>query len=437
MSKVCTIKYLACLYDPKDFPAGTYYYSDFEDVVKGKIQQSNRDAFLFFRAFVQLFFTWLKNSSEFTKLKPARRRYLCWVTGDAHMENFGVIMCKTNEGKQRVLSMNDPDDGGPGYPLGDLMRYLTSVQLAANILGIKHPKRLKAKLKSVTKAYRKGLKTGQRVKGTKSDIISFMRNCRIKRSTFDELTDGGLSVSKRFHNGDKLLPKNPRSNPKKFHYKFDIDQKDIRIQRIAKASKKMFPGYTIKDVCQFWKFGGGSGGLIQFRVLMKNDKGEYLVYDLKPEVRGAVFPLMENPKVVSKIHNGYLAISFKPTDVIKRINTSLEVERGHKACEFTDSLMVKGIVNPDQIEEKMSFIIRPRWKGTEGISIEQIAADKKLVKMEAFVLGAIHRIQLGAMANRYHKDVGKAQKALLKMTGDASQYINSCFNAVSKEIKKC
>ncbi len=74
------------------------------DPIMNKVDASKESDFMFFRAFVPWYYDWMHKNTVLKGLKAGRRRYLCWCVGDPHLENFGVVLEVTGEGKRRVFT---------------------------------------------------------------------------------------------------------------------------------------------------------------------------------------------------------------------------------------------------------------------------------------------------------------------------------------------
>src|SRR6266446_691873 len=95
------------------------------DFDQGKLAAAE-DSFHFLRSFVDYFYLLVKaNMATFT-IVPSTASMSGWCVGDAHPENFGVVLLQDG---QPLFTMNDMDDAGPCPVVLDLLRLMVSSRL--------------------------------------------------------------------------------------------------------------------------------------------------------------------------------------------------------------------------------------------------------------------------------------------------------------------
>src|SRR5262249_53669375 len=101
----------------------TLYPELSEQALREKIT-SAQDAFHLYRALVPLYYKMLADGAVPALVPSDASRG--WCAGDAHPENFGVLLQKDGSG---VFSSNDMDDAGPCPLWADALRFFTAVHL--------------------------------------------------------------------------------------------------------------------------------------------------------------------------------------------------------------------------------------------------------------------------------------------------------------------
>ncbi|MBF0622723.1 MAG: DUF2252 family protein [Magnetococcales bacterium] len=333
-------------------------------------------AFKFFRAFVPYFYDLLRrekpNLGGLGAIDTARG----WVVGDAHVENFGVIYSPDTPGVEKYqFTMNDSDDGGPGFFYADILRFVTSVILNDEwSLTVSNDD-----LEQVIERYVRGLNGQKSNGGTRDDWI-------------DEAKGKDPGVKDDYYtfnstDGYKLAPRNASEG--NWVYDYCLSQRD------KSAIEEKINGFyenewTICDVIKMSKRAGGSGGLIQYRVLMiqaglncqepvGDADQDIMVVDLKPLVRPGIYPLMCDCPVY--INADSHACALDPEKIKQRVEKTLKEERGYTESEYNR------VVNIDNIGP---LDIRPRRR-RDGVGVEADEADMNDIRLEANTLGIIHR----------------------------------------------
>ncbi|MBF0190873.1 MAG: DUF2252 family protein [Magnetococcales bacterium] len=377
-------------------------------------------AFLFFRAFVPYFSDAVERKQLLDALDIAKKRYRCWCVGDPHLENFGVLaQFRRHKREQILFTMNDPDDGGYGYPAMDLLRYLTGCRLAGrDVVG--KGKTIHHRLKAIIHAYRQGLKDDHWPKSLHA-VLAFLDQRGIKGKTQDKVRDGmqpGCTADpKGFNAATGTLI---RENSSESHYSISTQEQSLIRAKIA---QEFSDHYTLSDLIQFSKQSGGSGGLIQYRVLLKRRKSarkkwpKWVILDVKPLVRAGIYPVFRDhltPRV---------STSLDPKIIRKRANTSLRRERVGNHCYFNRATV---------LDSMGPFLLRVRWRGQFNVNTQKhVEKDHALMRAEAWVMGMVHRKTLRHRATyRQQLNQTHTQSTLLKQSKQLAKQMRQAFRCV-------
>lgn len=330
--------------------------------------------FGFFRAYVPYFYDLLRRKwsdpvfPDFHGMEVIEG----WCVGDAHPENFGIIYCQPEGRKSSMIfTMNDPDDGGPGPLLADVLRFLTAIRLLGQ--GIS--------LEPIVNAYRQGLEGDTGFSPiVKREKALARRNRKRPERLFRRGKKGAIKptdkVKKRFRFGKNIPPK------------------------IAKSLRKGIRALVGKDyrICGIWslrKRGGGSGGLRRYWVLLAPRKHKSvcakayhkkaLVLDIKTLARPGIYPL----QCPHDDHPQSLACSDAPELVMNRVGETLDLERHLNISRFGDVVRFNNLP---------PMIVRTRWKGNRSVELDSHRFSRRelaqLLKDEAKCIGQIHHRSL-------------------------------------------
>ncbi len=422
-----------------------------EDVI-GKVEQSDDNSFLFFRAFVPLFYQLLRRSNSLTTLPIGDASFNCWCVGDPHLENFGVLIANQEAApNSRIFAMNDPDDGALNYPAADLLRFLTGIYLAKPFLRLEAPLTIEGKLDDAIEAYENALTTGE-APANSADVRTFLRETHnVRRGSVDELLEQGNEINENYV-----------SRTGRFHLVKKDDEDVIYGFRVAAAEEEaiedlfqdLFPGeFKVCDIRKFKKKNGGSGGLLQFRVLLRPSgsrcsrrpdtmhSSDVMVIELKPLVRSGVFPLMRQEDgddwqtVPEKDPNDLpladarISSSMDPKAIVDRVNNSLDNERGVTGVRdrFSRALYQR---------ELGPVLVRPQWRGDNGVKMEELIKDgnRDLIEAEAAILGIIHRKSLGERIVDY-KDAFSQPETKTQLLSDSETLAETIKNIFTEANK--
>ncbi|MEO5350627.1 MAG: DUF2252 family protein [Magnetococcus sp. YQC-3] len=316
-------------------------------------------SFLFYRAFVPYFYHLLRQP-KYRKGLHGAAAFTGRCVGDPHLENFGFMRPKP--GGRLRFTMNDPDDGGQGAPVFDLLRLLVGIRLYDKQFDLDHlftpycrgvrgqNTRTHASRRLVKKALKKSHK--------KHPAGELYTRCKpVRLTTADDDLDYGAPT--------------PRT-----------------VLQISQSIHAHFGGsHAVDDIIAFKKRGGGSGGLPQFRALLRRQKGnkksplgDYAVLDVKPLLRSGLYPRQcDDRSSLSGL------CSLDPETIVRRVKKTLQWERGKHASACLPTI-IPGI-GP--------VLLRLRQPGELGVSLKRIRDEKvslrKLSKLEAAELGKLHR----------------------------------------------
>lgn len=217
---------------------------------------TSSDAFHFLRSFVDLFYLIYdlndKQLSAIFQIEDQKG----WCLGDAHPENFGVLL--QNDGHP-VFTANDIDDSGP-CPLGlDLYRLMVSSQLYNK----------NTELSQIVLSYQKGL----------------------ENKTYPPPVILQKMLSKSIENGFAPNPKKLRGN----FFKREPEMREITDPLLKKQFKQMIQrlGGVLLDVVATTKDGGGSANLLRYEILF-NFQGSLRHIELKEEITPSIYPVTKD-----------------------------------------------------------------------------------------------------------------------------------------------
>lgn len=287
------------------------------------------NAFHFMRSFVDYFYLIYKNNpsanSEIKKLE----QNIGWCAGDAHAENFGVLILKDNS---NIFTVNDFDDSDACPIALDLYRFIVTTKAYNSDI----------EASKIVKHYLKGLNN----ETTKiPDAVQEM---------FDKSVKRGLNPdSKKVANGKFV-----RSSLLN-----EVSAEELKvISSILKLNNKALP---ILDAVSTRKVGGGSGGLLRYEVLTKvNDQLIHL--ELKEITTPATYPVS--------------------------VQTNLsDDKRYYNTMAYAMGNLVSPLYQVIEVGQK-TMLLRPKFDGNVGVSLDKNSESENedLIKFEAYTLGKFH-----------------------------------------------
>ena len=147
------------------------------ELVALKYQKMQADAFTFFRGTCHLFY---EDWPTETILNTAP---LTWICGDLHLENFG-----TYKGDNRLtyFDINDFDESALAPCTWELARFLTSIWVAAQSLGLDEPSVL-ALCDRFLQSYTLALSTGQARTVERETAIGMIKDLLVRLKERDQI----------------------------------------------------------------------------------------------------------------------------------------------------------------------------------------------------------------------------------------------------------
>jgi hypothetical protein len=293
---------------------------------------ASKDSFHFLRSFVDYYYLILKANLSQLKTNQFFGNEYGWCVGDAHPENFGMIMTSKNSS---VFTMNDMDDSGSCPVAFDFLRLLVSTHLYSADID----------LNDLINSYIKGLK-GNSINIPKgiSDII-------------DKSKIRGRNIDPKVLDGEK------------FNTKIGDNVEPAIKLSISNILSSTFTDQTFEvlDCLETSKKGGGSGGLIRYEVLLKLNGVDSLIHlELKELTTPGIFPLY---------------IGDLPSQA-ERIKKTLDIVQGNIYDHFYQVISLNN----------KFFLIRPKYYGNIGVNIPDNVIDSNttIIEYEAYILGRIH-----------------------------------------------
>lgn len=215
---------------------------------------ASADSFHFLRSFVGYYYGLISKNSSVLNITTKTSRTPGWCVGDAHAENFGILI---QENSSVLFTMNDLDDSGPCPVAYDFLRILVSSRLYLPSVNIE----------DLVKSYKDGL-SGNKT-NIPSSIISLAKDAQQK----------GLNISLKKIVGDKL-----KRNDDTSEVSSNLRQTIVAHLESTYGAERL----KVLDIVSTSKIGGGSGGLQRYEVLVKNDNNLLLLLELKELVEPSI-----------------------------------------------------------------------------------------------------------------------------------------------------
>ena len=235
------------------------------------------NAFRFYRGTCHLFY------QDLAKTDPLPLSPLAWTCGDLHIENFGSYK---GDNKLVYFDMNDFDEGILAPVCYELVRMVTSIFIAFEVLEIEPGKAMKMaqlflKTYSKTLARAKAISIDPRTaKGIVCDFLNAVDKVREK----DILKKRAVGKKKNL----MLSLEDER------HFKLDKKLKAELIAHITQWIKTSSDGpYNFKVKSAVFRLAGtGSIGVKRYLFLLKstNTKNKYLLVDMKQSTPSSILP---------------------------------------------------------------------------------------------------------------------------------------------------
>jgi uncharacterized protein (DUF2252 family) len=247
------------------------------EMVQLKYEAMTENAFRFFRGTCHLFY------EDLAAAKPLPLSPLAWICGDLHLENFGSFR---GENGLVYFDLNDFDEGLLAPAAYEVVRMVTSIFIAFDVLNIESEKALKMaqlfiKTYATTLSKGKAISIDPRIaKGILSDFLNAAR----KSSEKDVLKKRTVSKKKK-----RML-----SLEDERHFKLDKPlRKELsdHINEWISTSSDGPYNYKVKGAV-FRLAGTGSIGVKRYLFLLKstNTPNRYLLLDMKQSRPSSVLP---------------------------------------------------------------------------------------------------------------------------------------------------
>jgi Uncharacterized protein conserved in bacteria (DUF2252) len=349
-------------------------YANMNEADYQKKLHEPQDEFHYLRTFVPVYYLLLNRNHLPSFTDTAAWNQSGWCVGDAHPENFGVVV---GDSGATTFAMNDIDDGGPCPLIADAMRFFVAVHLYDSSID----------LHELFKSYAKGLK------GDPLDYSNEVQAMLEKGSGQTQPEDGwldGASALNREKVGD------------------DLSAAEMEIVRAAVAAA--YGEVEVLDAVKYTKAAGGSGGMLRYRVLLNFPQPQ--VVELK-EIQ---------PPGVSQLSRGPI-----PGDA-ERLAHSLELEQGAFASGLDKVAGVGGV----------NMYFRPRRQGNIGVTLDKLNSESEgkdkmlnVLRDEIMLLGHLHGISASDAAayRQAFSDLNEDawMQAVESVSQDFSQLFQSRF----------
>ena len=314
--------------------------TDISYVFDQKKVDASEDSFHFLRSFVPYYYGLISKNSSALNITTKVKKTPGWCVGDAHAENFGILI---QENLSQKFTINDLDDSGPCPVTYELLRMLVSSKLYDPSLNID----------ALINAYKIGF-SGQLL-NVPSIINSLSETARTK----------GTGVNPKKIEGRKL-----KRNSETREVNPNLQ---ILIQSLLESAYKS-EELKLLDVVATTKIGGGSGGLQRYEILVTNKKNVLILLELKEltEPAIAVVKTSEIPR----------------QDL--RIKTSLSITQGQNFSHY---------YNVFDLEDK-TMLLRPKFFGNQGINLKDFSTkeNRDLMEYDTYILGKIHAQSVNSLS---------------------------------------
>lgn len=335
--------------------------------------KASTNTFQFIRAFVGYYYSLIAQNSNSLNLANKAGLYDGWCVGDAHAENFGILL---QDNGSTVFTMNDMDDSGPCPVVLDLYRLMVTSRLYRSDIDVQE----------ILKAYKDGLK------GITPSFPSAIR------SLSKDAQKAGFQISA------KDLDKNIFKRKKAMN-EVDSATKE-QITNLLQAEFRV-ENLRVQDIVATTKVGGGSGGLQRYEVLITNSNKELIHLELKELLPPSIGPVARSPI----------------PDQSSRLKKSLELTQGQAFSHYYNVVNLQGKI----------MLLRPKFGGNKGISLDDSSQkdNKEIINFEAYILGRIHASTVNVSGYSHALEDMDAKK----WEDDITAMVN-IFNNRFNELKK-
>ena len=314
--------------------------TDISYVFDQKKVDASEDSFHFLRSFVPYYYGLIDKNSSALNITTKTKKTPGWCAGDAHAENFGILI---QENLSQKFTINDLDDSGPCPVTYELLRMLVSSKLYDPSLNID----------ALINAYKIGF-SGQLL-NVPSIINSLSETARTK----------GTGVNPKKIEGRKL-----KRNSETREVNPNLQ---ILIQSLLESAYRS-EELKLLDVVATSKISGGSGGLQRYEILVTNKKNVLILLELKELTEPAIVVVK-----TSEIPRQDL-----------RIKTSLSITQGQNFSHY---------YNVFDLEDK-TMLLRPKFFGNQGINLKDFSTkeNRDLMEYDTYILGKIHAQSVNSLS---------------------------------------
>lgn len=334
---------------------------------------ASEDSFHFLRAFVDYYFGVIAKNTNSLHIAKKVGAFSGWCVGDAHAENFGILIQDDNS---TIFTMNDMDDSGPCPVAYDLLRILVSSRLYISSISSQE----------IINSYIDGLKGKS---ATIPDVIKSMDKDAMK---------AGMQIAAKKLQGNTFKRKNTMEEV----------STNLKVQ-ITSLLQTYYKSETLRvlDMVATSKIGGGSGGLQRYEVLITNIHNQLIHLELKELVTPSIASVATAP------------IPEQAT----RINKTLAITQGDKSSHYYNVFNIQG----------KNMLLRPKFSGNQGVTLADSnnKDNKEIINFEAYILGRIHANSVNV--NAYATALGSMDS---KNWEDDISAFTALFNKRFNELKQ-
>jgi uncharacterized protein (DUF2252 family) len=247
------------------------------DVGSVKIDRIETDPFSFFRGTSHLFFEHLKEMASQEELF-SEKDLLCWIQGDAHINNLGFSNKSSSKVPEVRFDINDFDESSIGNPLLDLIRFGVSIGLFFDGLS--------GDRADIGLIYRD------------TEFVEFFLKNYIKFASIEDEIEMDFEKSKfmrkmRQKSKSRALNGDLKARINKFttisedgKRAINYDREDIEPidKKTEEKLSKELNGFKVIDIAKRTTAGVGSANLDRYYALVTDEVGYYLLIEIKEQI---------------------------------------------------------------------------------------------------------------------------------------------------------
>jgi hypothetical protein len=332
-----------------------------------------QNEFEFLKTFVDFFYLTLQANQQQLPTLNTLAENMGWCAGDAHPENFGVLLLKN---KQAVFTVNDMDDSGPCPVALDLFRLMVSSNLYSADIS----------LTEMIQAYSNGLENKS------------MKVPKLIQKMMDKSVQKGFDPNKNKIANNRFLRDSSV---------FEVSAEDK--QQIEKVLNSYGPFLVsqplILDLIVTSKQSGGSTGLLRYEVLVSVYKSLFHL-EFKEQTRPAIYP-----------------VATKTITVREKIDQMLQLTQGPQASDLYNVIDLNS----------RPMLIRPKFAGNKNLNLDELSTkdSPEIIIYESYILGKIHSKSIASLKSYIQKLLG-IDRSLL---ADEALLISKYYKKKYKLIK--